>query len=112
MHRTNTISVRLTDILCSTSTTLHLIYGSAIRFQNNEVIFATKHQTTIGMILLVVKLVKCLSLSVVGTKLALPLTFVIGVYVWKWSRCRVTERYSVLQGAVLQDVSTPLTASY
>lgn len=60
-----------------------MIYGSAIRFQNNEVIFVTKYQATVGMILLLVKLVKFLSLNVVGTKLAIPLTFVIAVYVWK-----------------------------
>lgn len=49
-----------------------MICGSAIRFQNNEVIFVTKYQAAVGMILLLVKLVKFLSLNVVGTKLVIP----------------------------------------
>lgn len=83
LHRTHVLYLKLTNPLCNTSTSPHSIYGSVIRFQNSELIFMTKYQTRISLILLLVKLVKILSLSVVGTKLCLPLTFVIAVYIWK-----------------------------
>jgi len=43
----------------------------------------TKYQTAISLVLLPVKLMKILSLTSVETKLGLPLTFVIAVYIWK-----------------------------